>query len=191
MIPRSVQCSRPDNGPDNGPSSALQAIAANLATLGLEPWHGPVEHEGVKSGRIQTINKLARLGWTSGHPVMDPKPTALNPSLNICNNPEGYTDQQQASATEIDLLQLHHLPSSRHFPCRHPATNNSIVEGEQGALHGSSRGHRFPRTNKERDCRRRCEGGGRGKKRPVQPATHWQPARNDSRLITKVTPLRL
>lgn len=57
---------------------------------------------------------------------MDPKPTGLNLSLNICNNPEGYTDQQQASTREIYQLQLHHLPSSRHFPC--PSFNQQPLE---------------------------------------------------------------
>lgn len=101
---------------------------------------------------------------------MDPKPTALNLSLNICNNPEGYTDQHQASTPEIDQLQLHHLPSSRHFPCR-PSSSHQRLEREQGALHGSSRGHQVPKANGERDCRRRCEGGARGKKK-ASPACH-------------------
>lgn len=66
---------------------------------------------------------------------MDPKPTGLNLSLNICNNPEGYTDQHQASTPEIHQLQLHHLPSSRHFPCRHQATNTSRASKAHRTVH--------------------------------------------------------
>lgn len=84
---------------------------------------------------------------------MDPKPTALNPSLNIRNNPEGYTDQQQASTPEIYQLQLHHLPPSRHFPCL--PSNQQPLEGgeeeEQGALHGASRGHPVPKADEKRE----------------------------------------
>lgn len=85
---------------------------------------------------------------------MDPKPTALNLSLNTCNNPEGYTDQQQASTPEIYQLQLHHLPPSRHFPCL-PSNQQPLEEEgeeeEQGVLHGASRGHPVPKANEKRE----------------------------------------
>lgn len=109
----------------------------------------------MRGGFVQTINKTgAGLDGHEQHPVMDPKPAALNLSLNICNNPEGYTDQQQASTPEIYQLQLHHLPPSRHFPSL-PSTQQPIEEEEQeeeqGVLHGASRGHPVPKPYEKRE----------------------------------------
>lgn len=146
-IGRSIECTVSEPEP---------AIPANLATLRLEPLHGPGEHEGceVRGGFSQTINKnWPGLDGHEEHPVMDPKPTGLNLSLNICNNPEGYTDQQQASTPEIYQLQLHHLPPSRHFPCLPPYQQplEEIEEEEGGGvLHGASRGHLVPKAINKR-----------------------------------------